>query len=96
MAVQVDQYVDLLLSYSFRQRVGAKRRGIDEAVERTLQPPADLRAIVRADRYSRDFELRPVVAGKNAGDKIGDRMLAEIGRYVADPKFAVLVTFAAP
>ena len=77
-----------------REFVDAKRGGIDEGIERALQSPADLGAIALADRYARDFELRPVVARKNAGDEKGDRMLAKIGRDIADPKLAVAAQLA--
>ena len=39
----------------------------------------------------RDLELRPVVAFEQAGDEIGHRMFAKIGRHIGDAQTVVMV-----
>src|ERR1700722_17891264 len=95
-AIQIDQYIDLFRSYSFCDVIETHCLGINERVKRALQAQAYFRFVIRTDRYSKNLELRSVMAFENAGDKIGHRVRTKIRRYVADANSAVSIDLSTP
>ena len=87
---QIDENVDLLRSDQFGRAVVRKLVGIQEFVERSSDAPPHVGAVVGRNRDCGGVEAGPVMAFKQPGRELGNRMLAKIRRQVADVKLVPL------
>src|SRR5215467_5534626 len=93
---QIDQNVDFTAANQSRQIRIAHVFYVDKMLDCRLYSAPHSRVVIRPERKRDSLETRLVVRFKETDGKMPDRVVAEIGREIADPNAIVRVSLATP